>query len=203
MSSKFLPESKGKQVVLASKSPRRAELLGLCGIRSFKVHPSTHPEDLPKELAPAEYARLTAVAKGEDVFRDLSRLGQDDVIVLSADTVVEGEPGRIWEKPADAADARSMLTSLSGRAHNVHTGVALVTSGTMDSFVVTTAVTFVDLEEDDIDAYIEGGSPMDKAGAYGIQDGWMVESIQGDYFAVVGLPVSRVAKAIKKLLVVG
>jgi septum formation protein len=221
-----LLEASSKTLVLASKSPRRQELLRQI-VQDFRVCVSSFPENLPR-TDPASYAEATAEAKGQDIFR---QVGGRDVIVLSADTVVEGEPGQIWEKPLDAAHAREMLMSLSGRSHSVHTGVALITDAAVESFTVTTTVHFVKLDEADVDQYIASGACQDKAvgierdrrklacaypleshthsrcarsfvrqGAYGIQDAWMVDRIEGDYFAVVGLPVSRVATSIKQLL---
>jgi septum formation protein len=134
-------------------------------VQEFKVHVSTFPENL-KGLQPAEYAEATAEAKGQDVF---TQVGGADVIVLAADTVVEGERGQIWEKPRDTSHAREMLMSLSGRSHEVHTGVALITQEAVTSFTVTTEVHFVELDEAEVDQYIASGACMDKAGAYGIQ----------------------------------
>ena len=189
----FLPQ--GKQLVLASKSPRRAELLSQAGI-PFTVCASQFPENLAKQqMAPKTYAEATAVAKAEEVARELG----GDVIVLAADTIVEGLPGEIWEKPETASRAKSMLRSLSNRSHDVHTGVAIVHGETVKSLVATTSVTFVDLDEDLIELYVASGSPFDKAGGYGIQDMWMVESIVGDYFNVVGLPVSRVLAELRAM----
>ena len=196
---------KGKQLVLASQSPRRAELLRQAGI-PFTVRASTFEENLNKGLGPVEYARATAVAKGQAVYRSIvaeenlsSTNIDDELVVLAADTIVEGLPGHIWEKPQDAAEARAMLLSLSNRSHDVHTGFALISGLGVRSMVVTTSVKFMELEDASIDAYVASGSPLDKAGGYGIQDMWMVDGIVGDYFNVVGLPVSRVLKELRDL----
>jgi len=182
-----------KQLILASASPRRAELLRSVGIE-IQVRPSTFEEDLCKSgISPPDYAMSTALQKGREVYRSLG--STPDSIVLAADTVVDLD-NEIMEKPADAADARRMLSKLSGRSHCVHTGVAIVYSGGEKTFAASTKVTFVDLRTESLDSYVESGEPFDKAGGYGIQHMWMVDSIEGCYFNVVGLPVSRVLSLI-------
>lgn len=192
------------RLILASKSPRRAEILSQVGL-SFDVRPPSFDEDLPKDVRPIQYVESTAVAKGQEVFSTcLTNDERANSIVLAADTIVEGYPGEIWEKPRDATEATAMLKSLSNRSHDVHTGVAIVynsnNNNVIRSFVVTTSVKFIDLDDGSIADYVSGGSPLDKAGGYGVQDMFMVESIHGDYANVVGMPISRVLLELRDLL---
>ncbi len=202
MSSCFKLNLQGWRLILASKSPRRAEILQRMGL-DFDVRPSSFAEDLPKaNLRPIEYVEFTAVAKGLDVFdTGLSDDERTNSIVLAADTIVEGRPGDIWEKPEDEQHATAMLKSLSNRSHDVHTGVAIVHSNrVIRSFVVTTSVKFIDLDDVSIAEYVSSGSPLDKAGGYGVQDMFMVESIHGDYSNVVGMPISRVLLELRDIV---
>ena len=182
--------------ILASKSPRRRELLGEI-IKDFEIITMDVDESLPEEIHPREGVEILAVRKGAVV---ADKVG-DDCIVISADTLVElgGTP---LGKPQDTEDAKSMLRSLSGKAHNVHTGVAVHYNGKCYSGVATTAVYFRDMTEDEIDEYVASGDPMDKAGSYGIQSGGgkFVEKIEGDYDTVVGLSVSLTKKLIDEAL---
>lgn len=175
------------RLILASSSPRRSELLRNAGI-AFEVMPADVPEEaLPGELPPQTALRL-ALEKAQAVFAK-----NPDAAVLGADTIVivDGEP---LNKPLDAADATRMLGVLSGRVHEVITGVALLWPGGQDVRSETTRVHFSPLAEDEIAAYIASGEPMDKAGAYGIQGSasrW-IPRVEGCYFNVVGLPVALV-----------
>jgi len=175
--------------VLASRSPRRAELLRSAGYR-FAVRASRVVEQARLGEAPAALARRLAMEKAMDVARRL-REGQ----VLGADTlVVVG--GEILGKPADDAEARSMLRRLSGREHRVVTGVALCSAGglLLDSAIASTIVAFNKLSAAEIAWYVATGDPADKAGAYGIQGGaaLFVRGIRGSYSNVVGLPLEIV-----------
>jgi len=186
-------------LVLASASPRRRELLKNAGI-PFIVQPSTIPE-LPWEgEAPQACAERLAREKALDVFR----LRPQD-FVLGADTIVIVN-GQILGKPHDVADAARMLRLLVGRTHQVTTGVCLMRpddkgrSSVDDTRSETTRVTMSGLNEDDIRSYIATGEPMDKAGAYAIQgiaSRW-ISQIEGDYFNVVGLPVSLVYRMLQE-----
>ncbi len=180
-------------LILASASPRRAELLRNAGI-SFTVQPAHVPEQsLPGE-PPREYAQRLACEKARAVF---ARHPND--VVLGADTVVIVDE-HLLEKPADAADAARMLRLLSGRSHQVITGVCLVGPGFERNGAEVTQVTFGEFSDQEIAAYINSGEPMDKAGAYGIQglaSRW-VASISGDYFNVVGLPIARVYRLLRE-----
>lgn len=182
------------QYILASASPRRKELLGRLGI-PFEISVSNADESVPAGTKPVDAAAFTAEKKARAVaanYPDACVIGADTIVVLG-DTVMG--------KPADAADAVKMLTALSGKTHQVMTGVALIQGGKTVTFTQVTDVTFYPLSGDEIKAYVASGEPMDKAGAYGIQGlgCTLVEGIRGDYFNVVGLPVARLARAIKEL----
>jgi septum formation protein len=183
--------------ILASRSPRRLALLTQIGL-TVRVVISDVPEDLDPALEPEANAESLARLKALHVARDIP-----EGIVLGADTIVVIDH-HVLGKPADEADATRMLQLLSGRTHTVYTGFALVDrpSGRIVSGVEATKVTFRELPLDEITAYIRGGSPMDKAGAYGIQDDYgavFVTRIEGCYYNVVGLPLARVHEEIKKL----
>ena len=182
---------------MASASPRRRELLTQAGF-SFGIHPAHIPEDpLPNE-DPIAYVTRLAREKAEVIFSKLnqdsaSRPGHDELVVLGADTTVVLDD-QILGKPADAADAAGMLRLLSGRSHRVITGVALATTRGTEVAAEVTGVRFVTLSEQEIDAYVATGEPMDKAGAYAIQgraSRW-IPRIEGCYFNVVGLPLALV-----------
>ena len=178
--------------ILASKSPRRRELLGSI-IPDFEIITEEVDESLPEEIHPREGVELLAIKKGSAV---VSSVGSD-AVVISSDTLVEigGTP---LGKPTDEEDAKAMLRLLSGKAHNVHTGVAVQYNGRCFSGVATTAVFFKEMTEEEICAYVASGDPMDKAGSYGIQSGGgkFVDHIEGDYDTVVGLSVALTKRLI-------
>ncbi|MCR5198982.1 MAG: Maf-like protein [Prevotella sp.] len=184
-------------IILASNSPRRRELLAGLGIHfEVKVLPDVaeaYPEDLPV-LQIAEYIAKEKAAAYQ------SLMGPDELVITADTVVVVGS--EVMGKPADADDARRMLEKLSGRTHQVTTGVCLTTQTVQKSFSVTTDVTFKPLSREEIDYYIENYSPYDKAGAYGIQE-WIgyvgVTGLQGSYFNVMGLPVQRIYAEIAKM----
>ncbi len=184
-------------IILASNSPRRRELLAGLGIHfEVKVLPDVeeaYPEDLPV-LQIAEYIAKEKAAAYQ------SLMGPDELVITADTVVVVGS--EVMGKPADADDARRMLEKLSGRTHQVTTGVCLTTQRVQKSFSVTTDVTFKPLSREEIDYYIENYSPFDKAGAYGIQE-WIgyvgVTGLQGSYFNVMGLPVQRIYAEIAKM----
>lgn len=181
--------------VLASSSPRRRQLLERLGIE-FVVEPSDIDELVPEEAAPDEIVRRLARDKAATVAHM-----RPDSLVLAADTIVVLN-GTILGKPVDADDARRMLRSLSGVTHTVYTGIALShhASGRSIAASEATHVTFAHLTEGEIHSYVAGGSPMDKAGGYGIQDdqgALYVERIDGDYYSVVGLPLHRLYQVLK------
>ena len=170
------------RIILASKSPRRRELLAQM-FESFDIITADADETLPDGIHPSRGVELLAVRKGAPVAADHA-----DALVISSDTLVELD-GVALGKPCDEEDAARMLRSLSGRAHTVHTGIAVHLGGKVYSGTATTSVRFRALTEDEISEYIRSGEPMDKAGAYGIQGlaGKFVEGYDGDYDTVVGL----------------
>lgn len=187
------------KLILASSSPRRAEVLRDAGI-AFEVC-ATHVEEacLPGEPAQAMVARL-AEAKARAAATQLSSMG--DSIIIGADTVVE-LGGEIFGKPRDAADARAMLAALSGRTHHVLTGLFLLRlpDSAIRAAVESTAVTFASLDRGEIETYVASGEPLDKAGAYAIQGraGRYISAIEGCYFNVVGLPLARLYALLREL----
>jgi septum formation protein len=182
-----------RQLILASASPRRSELLRNAGI-PFEVDPANLDEEpLPGET-PLKYAQRLARDKARSV---LAR--HPDDLVLGADTVVVADE-HLLEKPANVEDAARMLRLLSGREHEVITGVCLLSSSGERVEAEVTKVYFVGMSESEIADYVASGEPMDKAGAYGIQgmaSRW-VERIEGCYFNVVGLPVARVYRMLRE-----
>jgi len=185
------------RLILASASPRRQELLGLLGL-PFEVIPSEVDEaalvrELGEQPLPAEMARRLAEVKAADV-----AARHPDALVLGADTIVVlGDA--ILGKPVSPDDARRMLALLSGRTHQVITGIAL-RGGVSVSDAVSTDVTFRELTSREIDAYVATGEPMYKAGAYALQGraAVLIEGIHGDYTNVVGLPVPRLAILLRR-----
>jgi septum formation protein len=175
-------------LILASQSPRRREILEHAGI-PFEVRSTGVPEEIQEGETPANYVLRLARAKAAAVNGDL---------VLGADTVVVLEE-HILEKPHDAADALRMLRILSGREHSVITGICLRSGDAYITEAIETRVRFVSMSQDEMEAYVASGEPMDKAGGYAIQGlaSKYIDRIEGDYFNVVGLPVHRVYAMIK------
>jgi len=185
------------RVVLASSSPRRRELLSLIGI-AHAVSPAELDETVLPGEAPAPHAERLARAKAATV---AERLGDDPgIIVIGADTIVVVD-GDILGKPGDEAAAAAMLRRLAGRSHTVYTAVAVAREQQLVSGVESVDVTFRGLSDEDIARYIATGEPMDKAGAYGIQGygATIVERIVGDYFAVMGLALGRLAGLLREV----
>ncbi|HZD86311.1 MAG TPA: nucleoside triphosphate pyrophosphatase [Gemmatimonadaceae bacterium] len=176
----------GCRVVLASASPRRRDLLNLIGI-AHEVRPANIDETVRPRESPRRYAERLAREKASAI---ASR--DPDLITIGADTVVVIDR-KVLGKPADTADAARMLRMLSGREHTVITAVAVSRGRKLRSAIEEVRVKFRRLRDDEIDEYIAMGEPMDKAGAYGIQGygATIVERIEGDYFAVMGLPLVR------------
>ena len=185
------------KLILASNSPRRKELLAGLGL-SFEVRvlqdiDESYPDDLPvSEVA------LYIAGKKADAYRTIVN---DDELIITADTVViVGD--EILGKPVDEADAERMLRQLSGRIHQVTTGVCLLTASQERRFAVTTDVTFKELSDEEIRYYVTTYKPFDKAGAYGIQE-WIgyvgVTCLHGSYYNVMGLPVQRIYETIRTL----
>lgn len=182
-----------KPLILASGSPRRSELLKQMDI-PFEIHKSGVSEDLPPHIHPQDAVIELSSRKALDVASQYP-----DYFVLGADTVVSIQK-EILGKPHDQDAAISMLKKLSGATHQVYTGVTIVTKGSVHSFFEATDVTFWELSEQDIKKYIESGEPFDKAGGYGIQGkgAYLVKEIKGDYYSVMGLPLSKTMRALKK-----
>ena len=182
------------RVVLASQSPRRRDLLTLVGV-AHEVRPADVDESVRPGEAPDAYVRRLAVDKARTV---AGALGDPAAAVLAADTTVVID-GEILGKPADAAEARAMVRRLSGRAHEVYTGMAAVRGARAADAVERVRVTFRALDDDEVAAYVATGEPMDKAGAYAIQGygATIVERVDGDFFAVMGLSLVRVVALLR------
>lgn len=180
--------------ILASESPRRKELFSKLGI-PFDVKASGAAEIVEENLSVEKVAMNIAIGKTTSIINE-----NPSAIVIAADTIVSfGD--ELLMKPINNAEAKKFLQKLSGNTHQVTTGVAIYGEGCSISFAETTSVKFFDLPEGQIDAYVATGDSLDKAGAYGIQTmgGLFVESIQGDYNNVIGLPISRLFKALLSL----
>ena len=177
-------------LILASGSPRRRQLLEQIGL-TFVVRSSDVDESVSPGLTPAQVVESLSARKGEAVAAEAA----PGDLVLSADTVVALD-GAILGKPRDRAEAEAMLTALSGRTHQVYTGVTLLQDGRRLTEHEVTAVTFRPLSPGEIAAYVSTGEPMDKAGAYAIQGlgALLVERLEGDYFNVMGLPLCRLGE---------
>lgn len=192
----MLDNLKKYKVILASKSPRRRELLEMLDI-PFEIHTKegideTYPESLPA----AEVAEYLSRLKGEAYSADIV----DDEMVITADTVVILD-NKIYGKPKDEADAIDMLMALQGKTHTVATGVTIATKEKLLSFSVFTGVTFAEISREEAAWYVKKYRPLDKAGAYGIQE-WIgcaaVAGIEGSFYNVMGLPVHQLYKALKE-----
>jgi len=182
------------RVILASASPRRRELLTLIGIR-HEVRPADIDESLLAGEMPAGHAERLARAKAHTI------AGREpDAVVIAADTIVVVD-GDVLGKPADKAVAHAMLRRLSGRTHTVLTAIAVARASRTESAVESVDVTFRALTDDEINAYIATGEPMDKAGAYGIQGygATIVERVDGDYFSVMGLGLRRLIELLDRV----
>jgi septum formation protein len=186
-----------RTIVLASGSPRRLELLGSLGFDVVVRAPGV-PEGEIAGLTPRELAEAHARSKGEAAIRTAA----PGEVIVAADTVVDVD-GAALGKPADAAEAARMLRLLSGRTHVVHTSVVAAAPGLRHSIQRTssTAVRFFVLEPEEIETYVAGGEPFDKAGGYGIQGrgATLVERIDGDFYTVMGLPLGMLARMLGEL----
>lgn len=185
------------KVILASNSPRRKELLSGLGVDyEVKTLPDVD-ESYPDGLSGEEIAKHIARGKTE-AYRSLI---QADELVITADTIVWLD-GTVMGKPKDEEEAKDMLMRLSGKTHQVITGVCLTTATTQKTFATVTDVTFATLTDEEVDYYVTRYQPMDKAGSYGVQE-WIgfvgVENLSGSYFNVMGLPIQRLYTELKKL----
>lgn len=182
-------------IILASKSPRRQELLKLLGLE-FTVHTADIDEHMDPSLPPEQEVARVSAEKARAVAKDCA----EEDIIISADTIVVID-GQILGKPKSEADAIRMLNLLSGRRHEVMTGLTVLSGGQSQTRVVRTGIEFRRLTDREIDAYVATGEPMDKAGAYGIQGrgAVLVEKINGCYNNVVGLPLSLLYLMMQRL----
>ena len=191
------------RIILASKSPRRKELLSK-RFKDFEVIVSEADESIPAGILPEEGVALIAERKGQAVYRKICcEMGEEyanSSLIISSDTLVEID-GYPLGKPRDKADAYSMIERLSGKAHCVRTGVAVSLGGKSEKGTATTKVYFKKLDHETIENYVSSSEPYDKAGAYGIQGaaGEFVENIEGDYDTVVGLSMALVEKLVEKV----
>lgn len=179
-------------LILASSSPRRKELLQYLQI-PFQTIPTNADETIDPDLTAEEAVEVLAERKAM-----AAAAGLKGHCVIGSDTVVVVD-GRILGKPLDRDDARKMLRLLSGKTHSVYTGVSLIQDERRKVFSERTEVTFWELSDEEIEAYLETGEPFDKAGSYGIQGhgSLLVKKIAGDYYTVVGLPISRLSRELK------
>lgn len=186
------------KLILASQSPRRKELLSLLQT-DFTISPAHCDETIPEQTPATQAAELLAVRKAAMVAQQ-----HPEAVVIGADTTVIVE-NTILGKPANREECLAMLRLLAGRTHTVCTGVAIFWAGKSISFTERTAVTFFSLTDDEINSYADTDEPYDKAGAYGIQSsgGLFVSEIHGDYNNVVGLPVAKLNRYLKKLGIIG
>ncbi|CAF0760549.1 unnamed protein product [Brachionus calyciflorus] len=198
---------KNRNIVLASGSPRRKEILEKNLGLNIQIIPSTFPENLDKsKYEPASYVMENSRLKALDVASGLKE--KEWFLIIGSDTVVVKD-NKIFEKPIDKADAFRILKNLSNNTHKVLTGVTLVKNSInnnddfkVHSFYEETDVTFADLDDDVINSYIDSGDPMDKAGGYGIQSlgSSLVKSINGDFFNVQGFPCHKFATELRKFI---
>lgn len=181
------------QIILASQSPRRKELLARL-VENFEILPADVDESIATGDVPAEYVMKMAQAKGAKIAAN-----HQDALVIACDTIVEQE-GKILGKPQNKQEAFEMLTSLSGSAHQVHTAVFMQQNQQIRQALVSATVEFFGLTNLEIEDYLASGEYKDKAGAYGIQGGGgiFVKKIIGDYYAIVGLPIGVVHQMLKE-----
>lgn len=178
-----------KSILLASASPRRHELLTLLDI-PFETYSSDIDESIPLNISPEEAVQQLAFKKANAALKI-----HNDSIIIGCDTIVVHN-GNILGKPSSRQDAYQTLSQLSNHTHVVYTGVCILTKDNSTCFYEKTDVTFWELTQQEINAYIDSGEPFDKAGSYGIQGraALFVKCIKGDYYSVVGLPISRLAR---------
>ncbi|MBQ2959973.1 MAG: septum formation inhibitor Maf [Oscillospiraceae bacterium] len=181
-------------IVLASGSPRRKELLEMLGVNDLKIIPAKGEESAPEGLAPGELVMALAAQKG----REVKELCKAEDVIIAADTIVWHE-NQVYGKPHSRKHAIEMLRSLQGRAHQVYTGVCLICGDNELLRYNMSQVRFRPMSDEEIEAYVATGEPMDKAGAYGAQGkgAIFVEGIEGDFFNVMGLPLCTLGEMLK------
>ena len=184
------------KIVLASKSPRRQELLQIMGLSDFIIDPATSEEQVQANLSPSETVMAIAAQKAAEV----AKKHDANTLVIAADTLVYLGNAQLG-KPRNENEAAHMLRALSGKSHKVFTGVSLILGNRSISDFEETTVFFRPLSETEIRSYVSSGEPMDKAGAYGVQGlgSIFVERINGDFFNVMGLPICRLYTMLCKL----
>lgn len=184
------------KIILASGSPRRRELLGMLGI-DFKVNTSVEVDENHSGIPAREVAPYLSKVKA-DAYRALLTPDGNELIITADTVVILGD--RVLGKPSDAAEAFEMLSAMSGRVHEVITGVTITTADRTETFSAVSKVEFSPLSADEIRYYLEGFRPYDKAGAYGIQE-WIgaagIRGIEGSFYNVMGLPVNRLYELLK------
>lgn len=184
-------------IILASNSPRRRELMSGLGVEYIVKTLPDIDESFPPELKGGDIPAYIAREKA-DAYKSLIQPGE---LIITADTIVWLNDG-VLGKPQDKADAANMLRKLSGKCHQVYTGVCLTTQDWQKCFTAVSDVTFATLNDEEIEYYVEKYVPLDKAGAYGVQE-WIgfvaVENISGSYFNVMGLPIQRLYRELAKL----
>ena len=188
-----------KKIILASQSPRRKEILKLVDL-DFDVMPSGCDENI-EYSSPADMVSKLSYLKAKDVAEKIKKEdSKNQHLVIGSDTTVFFD-NQILGKPKNKEDAFSMLRAMSGKSHIVYTGVSVIDTLTdkTETFYEETKVTFYDVSDEEINAYIETKDPMDKAGAYGVQGkgAFLVKKVEGDYFTVVGLPVAHLLRVLK------
>lgn len=186
------------KLILASNSPRRKEILSQHGF-NFDIVVSNFNET-ESGISAKELAKNNAVGKAKEVYFRLQSQGEKDFCVLSADTIVYFN-GKILGKPKSKEQAIEMLSSLSNNTHTVITGYSIISENSIKSGIEETEVVFNNLSKKEILEYVETGKPMDKAGAYGIQDGYnLVKELKGSFYNVVGLPIETVSPILANIL---
>lgn len=182
------------RLILASSSPRRKDILKLVH-QSFEIIVSNADESVSRSLSPEEIVMSLAKKKANAVAQN-----NQDAYVIGADTIVYFNR-QILGKPADAREAKEMLSMLSGNTHSVYTGTTVIHGNKEETFYEKTDVTFWKLTEEEIEQYIHTGEPFDKAGSYGIQGygATLVRAIHGDFFSVVGLPIAKLYRTLQKM----
>lgn len=184
------------ELILASRSPRRRELLERMGLRDFRIVTPDIDEHMEREMPPEELVQRISAEKARAVREQVG----GDAIVIAADTVVALD-GAVLGKPVDEMEAFKMLSTLSGNRHQVYTGLTVLRGEEIHTVSEETTVSFRELSEEEIECYIRTGEPADKAGAYGIQGygALLVDGIQGDYYNVMGLPVCRLGRILRQM----
>lgn len=186
-----------KKIILASTSPRRKDILHQIGL-DFDIIPSSYEEDMSLSKTPEDLVQYLAEQKGKVVAQQQNTTA---AVIISSDTIVAID-GNILGKPQSREEAKNMLRLISNRTHDVYSGVCVIDTETNDQtvFYSSAKITMRELSEEEIEAYIETGEPMDKAGAYGIQGmgGMFIQSIEGDYYAIVGLPIEQLVLVLRQ-----